>query len=174
MENMTLSAPWVKFYREIRALFEKDEQIEVMFDEENKKIKLYVENMVKADALEQILPFKREFGNVTVTIEVIPSSTSGDMISLFKSAFDGNPVLAYAQKVVTPMGEAKYAVFKGSAAQFFNDDLSDVNRNCTMLYQDIARDVFRDLDDVFCCTENLKWWQSIDVPSSHSSTVSIS
>jgi hypothetical protein len=38
-----LSAPWITMYHEIEALFKKDPDIKVVYDEENVVVKLYVE-----------------------------------------------------------------------------------------------------------------------------------
>ena len=59
----------------------------------------------------------------------------------------------YMWDAETPMGSFHYAVFQSKVVQFFNDDMSDINGNCTTLYQEIAKDVFSGrAEGVFFCT----------------------
>lgn len=148
---MKLSAPWVKFYREIEALFAQDVEVKVGYDEENMEVKLYVENARKADALTQLMPAEKVFGNVTLKITVIPANKVMSKADLINEAFVGNPALAYVWHADTVMGSYDYAVFEPKVVQFFNDDMSDINGNETTLYENIARDVF-DESGVFFCT----------------------
>lgn len=151
---MKLSAPWVKFYREIEALFAQDPEVRVVHDEENNEIKLFVETARKADALTQLLPSEKVFGNVTVKVTVIPANNAEvSKADLISEAFDGNPALSYVQHVDSVIGSFDYAVFQSKIVQFFNDDLSDINGNCSTLYQDIAKDVFGTDVGLFFCTE---------------------
>lgn len=151
---MKLSAPWVEFYNKVKALFEQDSEVKTVFEDESKEIKLYVANARKADALSQILPGEKTFGNVTVKITVIPANTNGgSKFDLFADAFDGNPALSYVQHVDAVIGAFDYAVFQNKVVQYFNDDISDINGNCTTLYEDIARDVFGSDAGMFFCTE---------------------
>lgn len=55
MSLLKLSAPWVLIYRQINAMFAKDPDIRVVFDEENAKISLYAADCDKAAALDKIL-----------------------------------------------------------------------------------------------------------------------
>ena len=71
---MKLSSPWVEFYREIEALFAQDDEVKVVYEEEKNEVKLYVENARKADALAQLLPTEKTFGNVVLKITVIPAN----------------------------------------------------------------------------------------------------
>ena len=155
-KEMKLSPPWVKYFKELKALFEFDPHVSVTFDEDEYVIKVYVEGAVKAEALTEILPMEKEFGNVVVKIEVIPANLSADNpAELFKAAFEGNPVFAYAISPVGVFNAFKYIVFKPEVVQFYNDDLGDVNGNCTTLYQDIAKDVFKDFNGVYFCTDEV-------------------
>ena len=153
---MKLSAPWETYYREIKALFGSDPAIKINYDEENKLIKMYVEGQDKADALAKLLPSVKMFGNVPVYLDVVPSNfVKASKSKTFCKAFDGNPAFAYANATSDTGGDfaAEYIVFKKKVVQFFNDDLSDVNGNCTTLYETIAKDVFSEDSGVFFCTE---------------------
>ncbi len=151
---MKLSSPWVEFYREIEALFAQDDEVKVVYEEEKNEVKLYVENARKADALTQLLPAEKTFGNVTLKITVIPANdleiSKADLIA---EAFDGNPALSYVQHVDAVIGAFDYAVFQNRVVQFFDDNLSDINGNKSTLYENIAKDVFGENVGVFFCTE---------------------
>lgn len=150
---MKMSSPWVEFYREIEALFAQDPEVKVVYEEEKNEVKLYVENARKADALTQLLPAEKTFGNVTLKVTVIPANdTTVSKADLIAEAFDGNPALSYVQHVDAVMGAFDYAVFQNKVVQFFDDNLADINGNKSTLYENIARDVFNDLG-VFFCTE---------------------
>ena len=155
MTNLNLSTPWVTFYREIEALLGGDPDINVVWDEENKRVKLYVEDADKAEALDTLLPREKTFGNVTVKVSVLPANEEEESkASLFRRAFEGNPAFAFEKTVETALtNPVSYVVFKKEVVQFWNDDLSDVNGNCSTLYEEIARDVFDDNAGIFFCTD---------------------
>lgn len=150
---MKLSAPWVNFYNEIKALFEEDPEIKIAFDEEVPEVKLFVENPRKADALMQLLPTEKVFGNVTMKVTVVPADVEETKLDLISEAFFGNPILAYVWSADTPLGTFNYAVFENKVVQYFNDDISDINGNRSTLYQEIAKDVFGTDGGVMFCTE---------------------
>ena len=151
---MKLASPWVNFYRELEALFSQDPEVRVVYGEEANEVKLYVENARKADALTQLLPVEKTFGNVTLKVTVIPANEmTVSKADLLSEAFDGNPALSYIQHVDAVIGSFDYAVFQNRVVQYFNDDLSDINGLKSTLYQDIAKDVFGEDAGVFFCTE---------------------
>ena len=154
-EKVGLSAPWVKFYREINALFGDDPDIRVVYDEDNVITNIYVEDADKADALTQLLPVEKEFGNVTMQINVIPANTmSATKASLITRAFRGNPAYSYGTTVEGIFSSPiHYVVFKNKVVQYFNDDLGDVNGNCSTLYQEIAKDVIGESEGIHFCTD---------------------
>ena len=155
MDSLKLSSPWERFYKEIEALFKDDPEINIIYDRENNVIKLFVNNEKKADALGQLLPMERTFGNVTVKVQVIPGNMLGNgKTSLFQDAFCGNPALAYIRtgdNII--LGTVSYVVFANKVVQYFNDDISDLHGNCSTLYQEIAKDVFGEQAGLFFCTE---------------------
>lgn len=153
MEKLMLSAPWVTYIHELQMLFEQDKDIRMVVDSNYMEVKLYVEDWRKADALSKLLPQEKVFENVTLKIEVIPANHGDDSpFSLIQVAFKGNPVFVGAESASKMIGTFNYAVFKKEVAQFFNDQLDDINGNRSMLYQDIARDVLGEKDGVFYCT----------------------
>ena len=155
MEKVKLSPPWISFFREVEALFEEDPEIVIRYVEEPLTIKLYVNNEAKADALTQLLPTEKNFGGVTVYIQVIPADTDRkpNKAELFKAAYAGNPIFEEMIDVegvfVYPI---HYCVLEKKVVQYWNDNLADPNGNVSTLYQDIAKDVFGDTDSVIFCT----------------------
>lgn len=148
-----LSPPWQTFAHEVQALFEADDEIKVTFDESTYTLKLFVDNGDKAAALAKLLPEKKEFGNGTMVIEIVPANLNDASIDeVFAKAFNGNPALSTVASFDTPFGVVNYAVFQKKVVQFFNDQMDDINGNKSMLFQEIAKDVFGD-HDIFYCTE---------------------
>jgi hypothetical protein len=151
---MKLAAPWITFYNEVKALFEEDPEVKVTFDEEKYELALYVENVRKADALTQLIPEEKTFGNVKVKIKVVPADDAQTKLDLIQEAFYGNPALSYIWSAKTPFGdEFDYVVFENKVVQFYNDNIRDVNGNKSTLYEDIARDVFGEDANLCFCTE---------------------
>ena len=150
-----LSAPWVTFYREIEALFVGDLDVTVKYDENKNEIKLYVEDEKKADALTQLLPEEKSFGNVVVKISVIPSNKmKSKKASLFEEAFSGNKAFSYVRTLGGVFtNDIDYVVFQPKVVQFYDDNLGDINGMKTTLYQDIAKDVFGEREGVCFCTD---------------------
>lgn len=150
--DMKLSPPWVKYYNEIKSLFGEDPDVTVTFDEERCKIRLFVEDADKAAALDRLLLHEKKFGNVTVTVDVIPANTCASYEDLYRTAFMGNDALDGVVVKQTPQGDdMTYIVWEFTACQFFNDDLSDVNGNCTMLTSDVAKDVMKPVPGLYHC-----------------------
>lgn len=156
MAKVNLSSPWSNYYKEINALFGLNPDINVVFDEENYVVKLYVDGEVKANAIEQILPQEKEFGNVTVTIQVIPANkTSKSRADLFEAAFRGNPAFSYIQTIEGPFtNPISYVVFKNAVVQYFTDNLGDIHGLRSTLYQEIAREIIGvDEEGIYFCTD---------------------
>lgn len=163
MEPLKLSAPWTTFYRELCALFEKDKEIGIMYDEKMAIIELYCSNKEKADALAMILPVGKYFGNVSISVQVIPPNENeakfGGVIDdfvkadIFYKAFKGNPVFISAQSIDLDImsNPMTFVEFASKPVQFFNDDISSMHGVSTKLLQDVANDIF-DLNGVFFST----------------------
>lgn len=153
-KKVGLSSPWVAYYREIVALFGDDPDIKIEYYEDENTIKMKVQGQEKADAITELLPPERKFGNIVLKIEVIPAnSLSANRVETFQKAFEGNPAFSFVASVPVDGGEFSYVVFKNKVVQFYNDNLSDYYGNRSALYQDIARDVFGDITGVWFCTD---------------------
>ena len=157
MARVKLSAPWDEFYSEVNELFKYDEEVRVVFFEEQKKIILYVDNPAKAEALHKLLPQKKEWGKVVLLIEVIPSNKEKKTEltrSIWSVAFEGNTAVSFIYTIDGIFSNPlTYVVFVNEVVQYFNDNLGDINGNRSMLYEDIARDVFEHVDTTFFCTD---------------------
>lgn len=151
--NVRLSAPWITYYRQVETLFKDDPAVKVSYDDEMKLIKLFVEGQDKADALTQLLPAQKAFGNVCVTISVIPANQPTKKVDLLKKAFDGNPIFAYASTIEDVMtNPISYVVFEPVVAQYWNDNLHDPHGLVSTLYEDLAREIFGEEGGIFFST----------------------
>lgn len=150
--RLKISPPWVTYVNQVNALFQHDPQIHIEYDNDKKEVKLYVENSAKAAAMDRLLPDEVEFGNVTLTVTVVPANdifedldSNPTMRQLFDIAFDGNPVYAFTKEIVGLFSNTlTYVVFKNRVVQFFNDNLNDIYGNVSTLYQELAHEVFDD------------------------------
>lgn len=159
MAKISLSPPWVEYYREVNEMFKRDKEVRVVYDEDINKLSLYVDNEVKASALSQLLPVTKEFGTVVMEIEVVPCNTKGSSLrrtnnTIIEDAFAKNPAV---NSIKTVSGifdyDLYYVIFEKSVVQYFVDNLGDYNGIKSTLYENIARDIFEKMDGVFYCTD---------------------
>ena len=158
---LKLSAPWCTYYKMISCLFAEDPEVDVRFHEDLSTIVVLVKNVRKADALTQLLPNEKTFGNVTVNISIETIRTEKDKATEFTSledilttAFDKNTAVSDIKFVEDIFGgNWAYVMFKPVVIQFFNDDITHPNGCMTTIYQDMAREVFISSYGVFCCTD---------------------
>ena len=176
MAKLNLSPPWVQFYHEVDALFKYDSEVQVIYDDSEEptyKLKLYVSSTSKADALSLLLPEKKTFGSSVLEIEVIPANVKTGLYNSFmanpdniagvlKEALCGNDALSYIKEVVGVFtNPLYYVVFRKEVVQYFTDDLSDINGVRSTLYQEIAKEVFGELDGVYFCTNAADIFQDL-------------
>ena len=155
MENLKITSPWIHFVNELQVLFERDSDVRIEYSDEERTVKLYVENAVKADALSRLMPTEKTFGNFTLKITVIPANEKETTAQLFCNAFHGNGAFSRMISVPAPGGGTfDYMCFAREVAQYYDDNLADPNGYVSTLYQNIAADIFEDRDGVFFCTEN--------------------
>lgn len=157
MAILYLSAPWHVYYKELSLLFEHDKEVRVVYDMDEQVINIYVDNAAKAEAMATVLPMEKEFGNVILTINIIPANKLNlrhTQDSVYKDLFYDNPIVNEVYTVDGIMtNPITYVVFKKEIVQYFNDDLGDAHGMCTTLYQDIAKRVFNPIDGVHFCTD---------------------
>lgn len=153
-----MSSPWEIYAHKVSALFQEDSEVSVIFDDENKELKLLVDNPRKADAIAKLLPEEKTFGNVQIKVVVIPANKNETVTDILREAFRDNYAVAYIDEPETPFGTFKYMVFRPHVVQFFTDDIGDINGNTSTLYQEIAKDVLGDQihdNNVFFCTDEM-------------------
>lgn len=151
-----LAPPWVTWGKEVQALFGQDKEVKVMLDWEEMTVRLYVENAEKAEALTAMMLEKKEFGNVEVAVSIIPGNKAGDKFrDPFRTAFNGNAMYVETVNAECPLGSFTYVLWKAEVVQFFNDNLGDVCGNKNMLPEAVARDVLKEQNCVYHCTEPL-------------------
>ena len=157
---LKLSPPWDIYAAEVAELFKYDHKVHVLYDREEHKIALYVDDVEKAEALAKLLPEEKTFGNITMQIDVIPANGSIGALSLsngglYKLAFRDNDAFSRVKVVHVPYmtNDITYVVFVKRVVQYYTDNLGDLYGLRSTLYQDIARDVFGCEDGVFFCTE---------------------
>lgn len=160
------SAPWVTYYREANELFKKDKDVFVVFDEENVELKIYVKDQIKASAIQYLMPTEKEFGNVVLKIDVIPANgkelrevSTSNIVTIVCDAFRDNDAV-YMVTDVRAVFDLVYVIFRKEVVQFFDDNIGDINGNCSTLYEVIARDVFKDIGIKYCtdCGKENRTW----------------
>lgn len=157
--RVALSPPWETYVKELTELFRYDKDVKVLFDRESSTANVYVDDQYKAEALAELLNDEIDFGGKTLTINIIPSNRkmiNGKGRDNWTTAFAGNAVLTDIKYVSYPFGTFTYLMWSLKPAQFFNDNLGDFYGNKTVLFEDIARDVFKPATCACHCTESYK------------------
>ena len=156
MAILKLSAPWHTYYKELNELFKFDDEVRIVYDTDEQIINIYVESTAKADAMAAVLPTEKEFGAITVQINVVPANPTFKKAksvrgSLYEDLFRGNPIVTIEGVMTNPI---TYVIFKKEVVQYYNDSLSDAHGMCSTLYQDIASRVLNAGEGIFFCTNN--------------------
>ena len=155
MSKLKLAAPWTIYYRQMQALFNKDKDVRVIFDEDTPAVNIYVGNNTKAAALTKLLPEKQTFGNIVLKINVVPGNEGAQSsLGLIQDALYGNEAVVDIVPVTGVFtNPLLYVIFAKEVVQFFNDDLSDAHGICSTLYQDLAKEILGQLPGVYFCTD---------------------
>lgn len=155
-KKLGIAPPWITYARKIHKLFEMDPEVRVEYSDDEvcgKELKLYVESHEKAEALDKLLSGVKSFGNVEMVLTVIPANVEESPFKVFEKAFKGNPIVSYTETLNAYGQEFNYVVFQPEVVQYFNDNMGDINGIESTLYQDIAKEVFKDMNGVFFCTD---------------------
>lgn len=155
MARISLSSPWVEYYRKVNAMFQKDPEVTVIYDEEKRTLNIYVDNSAKAGALGVLFPVEITFGNCVLPINIIPSNKTNTNAAVtdIEEALDGNGAVSFIRNVELFGKMLTYVVFKPEVVQYFTDDLSDYHGFRSTLYAEIAKELFGELDGVYFCTD---------------------
>lgn len=155
MARIYKQSPWIEYYEQLEVLFEEDSQVRVLYDDKEQKVKLYVSDADKADALQKVLPAKKVFGNVELKVVIVPPN---DLKADYKCepilmALMNNPIVEEIKRVSGIFSnDIIYIAFRREVVQYYSDDLGDINGNTSTLYQEIAKEVFTPQQGVFYCT----------------------
>lgn len=155
MATVNLISPWVEHYRKIDTFFKYDPDVNVVYDDKAKVIRLYVSDGEKAGALDAMLPDEVTFGSISLGIDVIPANgvTLEIPRSIQSKAFTNNPIvkdiISINDIMTTPI---IYVVFVKEVVQYYNDDLGDYFGMRSTLYEEIAREIFSPAKGVNYCT----------------------
>lgn len=162
MARIKLSPPWDIYYKELKCLFCRDKEVFIIYDEDVPEVKIFVENDSKAYALSQILPTVKDFGTVSMKITIIPANdysyseiyNKAIEENPYETAFKDNPVVKFVKQLNTVVtGTITYVVFVNEVVQYFNDNIYDFNGICSTLYQEIAKNIFKEDNSVHFCTD---------------------
>ena len=161
MAKLKLSPPWVLYYKKLNTLFEYDKDVLVIYDEDEMEIKLYCSDNNKSEALSLLLPNTISFGDVELKITVIPSNEKTNKVkitinnpetAIYVLFNTNNNYVESVEVIPTPFGKFTYVIFIKEVVQYFEDNLSDFYGVKSTLCEDIAREIFKDIDGVFFCT----------------------
>lgn len=149
--KLKILPPWSVYIKKLEAMFDGDPQIalNVNWDGTNPSVTIATNNGDKAAGLLLLLPEEKEFGNVTLKINIdcdhISNLAFPNARKLFETVFDGNPVFV---EVIAPENywyvDFTYVVFAHRIAQLNCDNLLDPRGFISILYQDIASEIFKD------------------------------
>lgn len=154
MEKIEMASPWVQYVNALTAMFDQDPNIKIIYNEDVNEVKLLVTGTDKANALEALLPRKKEFGNVTLHITVVPANLKATKSVLIQQALEGNPAFAYSETYQGPMSNPMtFVVFNKEVVQYYNDNLGDIHGLRSTLYETLANEIFEDHEGVFFCTD---------------------
>lgn len=147
-KTANLTPPWIVYKQKITLLFGQDPDINIVWDAKSYRLTLNVKSRAKAEAITQLLPSYKQFGNLALTINVNYKDESPSEYELFKNAFAGNPILSFIEKDDdVPFASRTYVVFKKEIAQYYADDLGDPHGIRSTLYENVARDVLLDFGE---------------------------
>lgn len=156
MATITKSPPWETFRNMLNALFAGDADIlvsNVVDSGDNKKVSIRVSDSNKYEALKELLPEWKEFGNVQLNIVVVPANNPKSRADLYRTLFKENAsVSRIVDQETIPGVCSTYVVFSPKIVQFYDDNIADLNGNKTTVLEDVAREVFHD-PSVYFCTE---------------------
>lgn len=142
-KDLNQSPPWVAHARKIKAIFDYDDDVDVVYDNDDLVVRLLVRGQAKADAIDKLINHEVEFGNVTLTVSVVPANGEETPASICRDAFYGNEAVNEIYTSTEGFGhDMAFVVFEPIVSQFFNDNLASPFGVESYLFEDMARDVF--------------------------------
>jgi hypothetical protein len=149
MAEVGMQSPWVVYVKAVKALFAHDQDV-IVGDWEHTpntnvyKLSLFVHGNDKAASIAEVLPERKEFGNVTLEIEVVPDNDGKlTMLDHIRRAFAGNPALVDVMEYpVVPGGPSMaFALFAPEVVQIECDNAASPYGIVTTTYEGVAKDV---------------------------------
>lgn len=168
MDNgFKIIAPWIEYQKRIVALFAQDSEIKVssVYEPEGREVDyafdIEVRNHKKFEALNRVIPDIKEFGNVTLGIQIYDEEnveSADDQAAIYKALFQDNSIVDDVRVVTDPFGvQQVYVMFKPEVVQYYRDEMMDYNGLWSGLAQDIAKEVFdTSSGTVHFCTTAIK------------------
>lgn len=160
MARLDQAPPWVTFVSELEQMFKYDAEVHIVYDNSLHEVMVYVDSARKAAALSELLPGRKTYGNVELTVNVVPANggavpfAAGSRAAMFQDAFKGNEAFSFLKTVKGVFtNNLTYVVFKNRVVQYFDDNLGDIYGQRSTLYQEIAKDIFGENEGIFFCTD---------------------
>ena len=156
MDKVKLSPPWAEYANKIKALFQRDPDIEVEYEEKKMNLNIRVSDSDKYEALTNLLPELKDFGGAELLITIIPTNDEKTKNKSYyiKKLFKGNNSVVEIQDITVATNPMTFVSFEKEVVQYWNDNLGDLHGIKSTLMEDIARDVFENVDGVYFCTDN--------------------
>lgn len=164
--GLCLAAPWTVYFRELKAFFQNDPEVDITFDESAAVVHVHCDSADKAKLLEKYLPEHVSFGHAALDIQVheplddrlteeeATEIAERSVIDELSALFSGNQAFSYLKWVDNPGHYlVVYVVFKREVVSFFNDNVHDVRGFTSMLYEDLAEDIFVNREGIIFCTD---------------------
>lgn len=161
MARLYLVSPWIEYYHKMKAMFEGDSRIRIVFDDDMMELKFYVANHL-VEALEKLIPSEMKWGDTILTNIIIPTNKQSVYIlnenrppkEDFCDLFCCNPHFSDVIYIDTIFSNGiTYVIFKKEVIQYYSDNLSDAHGVTSVLMEDLARELLKTPDGVFYCTD---------------------
>ena len=161
--TVKLSPPWYILRNKIYNLLGADEELIIseLEESETKKgsyvVTISSQNDAKLEALKKIMISHFEFGNISVDVDFEYIRDEDDEVTIedYETAFEGNPYFVQAVETGKGMFQGiKYIVFAKEILQFFDDDLTDLYSNMSIIVADAVKDVCKKYNNVNFCTDD--------------------
>ena len=158
-KKLKLSPPWDGHMNMLASFFKGDDRVRVGGGTNNRVGTIEVFDTKMYAALEQVLRKRLRFGNVTLTINLVPANgmkkPKGEMTDLaaLKYVLSKNPAFAKFITRKTELGASVYCLFRPVVLMWYNDNLCSPWKQSASVYELEAQTVFKDEIGVSYATE---------------------
>lgn len=146
----------ITYVHQVEQFFKYDKDVNVVYSDTDNILDLYVNSAKKSFALNILMPKTVTSNKNIITINVISLydeiKCKLSDIELYNEAFLNNPIHVDTRSVLYYPRNLIYILFRPEIIKFYDDDLKNYNGYHHMLYEDIARNIFVQKDNVFFCT----------------------